>query len=136
MIPYLAGLPPEVYSGILEHVPRDERQQTTLSLTRAIPRSPVPLHHLFEYIRLKSAESVVQLYRRLRGCLEEPRWIKELSLETWSVDADVVVNLMALLSQLSRITLFIGPNFAPEHLEEMLEKPREALDYISLRFRP
>ncbi|KAG8219626.1 hypothetical protein J3R82DRAFT_581 [Butyriboletus roseoflavus] len=127
MIPYLAELPPEIYSGILERVPRDERQQTALSLTRAIPRSPVPLHHLFECIQLKSAESVVQLYRRLRGRLEEPHWIKEFSLETWSVDADVVVNLLAFLSRLSRITLFVGPNFAPEHLDEMLEKPREAL---------
>lgn len=136
MIPYLAELPPEIYSGILEHLSRDERQHTTLSLTRAIPLSPVPLYHLFEYIRLKSAESVVQLYCRLRGRLEEPSWIEEFSLETWSVDADVVVNLMALLSRLSRITLFIGPNFAPEHLEEMLEKPRETLHYISLRFRP
>lgn len=137
MIPYLAELPPEIYEGILAYIPRqDERQRTTLSLTRAIPHSPVPLRHLFERIRLKSAENVVQLYRRLRGCLEEPRWVGEFSLETWSVDADVVVNLVALLPQLSRITLFIGPNFAPEHLEEMLERPREGLSYISLRFRP
>ncbi|KAF8560163.1 hypothetical protein OG21DRAFT_1401545 [Imleria badia] len=136
MIPYFADLPPEIYDGILAHVPRDERQQTSLSLTRAIPRSPVPLHHLFECIRLKSAESVVQLYRRLRGRLEEPRWVQEFSLETWNVDADVVVNLVALFSRLSMIALFVGPNFAPEHMEEMLEKPREALSYISLRFRP
>ena len=136
MIPHLAELPPELYSGILTHVPREERQRTTLSLARAIPRSPVPLYHLFEYIRLKSAESVVLLYRRLRGRLEEPRWVQGFSLETWSVDADVVVNLVALLSHLSSITLFIGPNFAPEHMEEILEKPREALRYISLRFRP
>lgn len=136
MTPYLAELPPELYDGILVHLPRDERQQATLSLTRAIPRSPVPLHHLFECIRLKSAESVVQLYRRLRGRLEEPCWVKEFSLEAWSVDADVVVNLMALLSRLTAIALFVGPNFAPEHMEEVLEKPRETLSYISLRFRP
>ena len=136
MIPYLAELPPELYDGILTHVPRDERQQTTLSLTRAIPRSPVPLHHLFECIRLKSAESVVQLYRRLRGRVDEPLWVREFSLATWSVDADVVVNLVALFSRLSVITLFVGADFAPEHMEEMLEKPREVLNYISLRFRP
>ena len=78
----------------------------------------------------------MQLYCRLRGRLDEPCWVKEFSLETWSVDADVVVNLVALLSRLSTITLFVGPNFAPEHMEEMLEKPRETLSYISLRFRP
>lgn len=136
MIPYLAELPPETYTDILAYVPQEERQQTVLSLSRAIPRSPVPLHRLFEHVRLKSAERVVQLYRRLRGRLEEPCWVKSFSLETWSVDADVVVNLVALLSRLSRITLFIGPNFAPEHMEEVLKKPREPLQCISLRFRP
>ncbi|KAG6380991.1 hypothetical protein JVT61DRAFT_5386 [Boletus reticuloceps] len=135
MIPYLDELPPEIYDGILTHVPRGERQQTTLSLTRAIPRSPVPLRHLFECIRLKSAESVVHLYCRLRGRLEEPRWVNGFSLETWSVDADVVVNLVNLLPRLSRITLFVGSDFAPEHMEEILEKPREALSYISLLCR-
>ena len=78
----------------------------------------------------------MQLYRRIQGRLDESHWVKEFSLETWSVDADVVVNLVALLSRLSTITLFVGPNFAPEHTEEMLEEPREALSYVSLRFRP
>ncbi|KAF8140468.1 hypothetical protein EV363DRAFT_1207077 [Boletus edulis] len=77
MIPYLAQLPPDIYDGILTHVPRGERQQTTLSLTRVIPRFPVPLQHLFESIRLRSAESVVHLCR-LRGRLEESRWVNEL----------------------------------------------------------
>ncbi|KAF9245912.1 hypothetical protein BU15DRAFT_70971 [Melanogaster broomeanus] len=136
MIPYLAELPPEIYTAILTQVPREEQQQTVLSLTRAIPRSPVPLYHLFEYIRLKSAPSVVQLNSRLRGHVEEARWVKEFSLETWTVDADVIVNLLGLLPRLSSVTLFVGPNFAPEHMEEVLEKPRENLRYLSLRFRP
>ncbi|KIJ65046.1 hypothetical protein HYDPIDRAFT_39691 [Hydnomerulius pinastri MD-312] len=136
MIPYLAELPPEIYSSILAQVPRDDQQQTVLSLTRAIPRSPVPLYHLFEYIRLKGAESVVQLYRRLRASTEDTRWVKEFSLETWTVDADVVVNLLALLPRPCSIMLFVGPNIAPEHMEEILEKPREDLRHLSLRFRP
>ncbi|KAF8846165.1 hypothetical protein BDN67DRAFT_960856 [Paxillus ammoniavirescens] len=136
MIPYLAELPPEIYSGILAQVPRDEQQQTVLSLTRAIPRSPVPLYHLFECICLRSAHSVVQLYRRLRGRAEEVHWVKDFSLETWTVDADVVVNLLGLLPRLSSVALFVGPNFAPEHMETILEKPREYLRYLSLRFRP
>ncbi|KIK94103.1 hypothetical protein PAXRUDRAFT_12240 [Paxillus rubicundulus Ve08.2h10] len=136
MIPYLAELPSEIYSGILAQVPRDEQQQTVLSLTRAIPRSPVPLCHLFECIRLRSAHSVVQLYRRLRGHAEEVSWVKDFSLETWTVDAEVVINLLSLLPRLSNITLFVGPSFAPEHMEAILEKPREYLRYLSLRFRP
>lgn len=137
MIPYLAELPPEIYSAILTHVSTEERQQVVLSLTRAIPRSPVPQHHLFECtIRLKNAASVFQLYRRLRGCTREARWVRSISLETWTMDADIAVNLLSILPQLSKITLFVGPNFAPEHLEDILEKPRGDLRHLSLRFRP
>ncbi|KAH7885994.1 hypothetical protein F5I97DRAFT_1809443 [Phlebopus sp. FC_14] len=131
-----AELPAEIYSAILVQLPRDERQRTVLSLIRAIPRSPVPLYHLFESISLNSAQSVVQLYRRLRASADEARWVQELALETWTVDADVVVNLLGVLPRLSGISLFVGPNFAPEHLEELLAKPREGLRYLSLRFRP
>ncbi|KAI6153789.1 hypothetical protein BKA82DRAFT_4093995 [Pisolithus tinctorius] len=132
----LAELPSEIYSAILTQVPPDERQQAVLSLSRAIPQSPVPLHHLFECIRLKTSEGVFRLYRRVRGSPEEAGWVKSFALETWTVDADIVVNLASVLTRLRRITLFVGPNFAPEHLEEILKKPREDLLCLSLRFRP
>ncbi|KAI6047830.1 hypothetical protein EDC04DRAFT_2556271 [Pisolithus marmoratus] len=136
IITNLAELPPEIYSAILTQVPTDERQQTALSLSRAIPRSPVPLHHLFECIRLKTCESVFQLYRSVRGSTEKASWVRSFALEAWTVDADTVVNLLSVLTRLHRITLYVGPNFAPEYLEEILEKPREDLLYLSLRFRP
>lgn len=132
----LAELPLEIYSAILSQVPTHERQQASLSLSRAIPRSPVPLHHLFECICLKTPESVFQLYRRIRGSAEEVGWVRSFALETWTVDADILVNLLSILTRLRRITLFVGPNFAPEHLEEILEKPRGGLLYLSLQFRP
>ncbi|KAG6333897.1 hypothetical protein ID866_5182 [Astraeus odoratus] len=136
MGPKFTELPAEIYAAILAQAPTDERQQTTLSLTRAIPRSPVPLHYLFETVSLKAADNVFQLYRRLRGCTQDVRWVRSFSLKTWTVDADIVVNLVSILPCIERMTLFIGPSFAPEHLEEMLEKPREGLRYLSLRFRP
>lgn len=34
------------------------------------------------------------------------------------------------------MTLFFGPDFAPEHLEEIFEDPREKLKTLQLRFRP
>jgi hypothetical protein len=84
----------------------------------------------------------VQLYQRLRslpGALAIP-WVRELSLETWTVDADVVVNLVRLLqidtARVTTLSLFIGPNFAPEHLAEMFGRPIPHLRYISIRFRP
>lgn len=133
----LGSLPPELYTAILSHIPADSLQQTVLSLTRALPLSPIPLYHLFACIHLKHGDQVVQLYQLLRKALDQAAWVRVFTLETWQVDADVVVNLIRLLSQVVRsLTLFIGPNFAPEHLEEIFEKPMPKLRFISLRFRP
>lgn len=132
----LGSLPPELYSAILSSVTSQDRQSTTLSLTRALPVAPIPEFHLFTHIRLKRAEQVIQLYRRLRKARDEAGWVEGFALETWTVDADSVVNLVHLLFRVKEMALFIGPNFAPEHLEEMFETPRLSLQFISLRFRP
>lgn len=132
----LDGLPAELYSAIISHLPADSFQQDVLALTRAIPRSPVPLHHLFERIRLKHAQQAVQLYSRLRNATDERNWVKDFGIVTWTVDADVIVNLLGILPRISSLLLFVGPNFAPEHLEEIFHKPRDNLCFLSLRFRP
>ncbi|CCL98099.1 uncharacterized protein FIBRA_00093 [Fibroporia radiculosa] len=136
MVASIEALPPELYTAIIDYIPAQDVQQTVLSLTRAIPLSPIPLYHLFERVRLKYSDQVVHLYRRLRKSAEDAACVHHFSLETWKVDADVVVNLVAILPQLSHLSLFIGPNFAPEHLEEMFEDPMQGLKFISLRFRP
>ena len=136
MLASLKLLPSELYTAILLNVPANLLQQTVLSLTRALPFSPIPEYHLFTHIHLKHADQVVQLYRRLRKATDDASWVKELALETWTVDADVVVNLIDILPKVVYLTLFIGPNFAPEHLEEIFEVPRPDLQFISLRFRP
>ena len=133
---FLDDLPPELYAAILNHLPADSLQQDVLALTRAIPRSPVPIYLLFEHVRLKHAQQVVQLYRRLRNATEERNWVKDFGVITWTVDADVLVNLLEILPNISSLLLFVGPNFAPEHLEEMFHKPRQDLRFLSLRFRP
>jgi hypothetical protein len=132
----IATLPPELYSAILRNVPSFDFQQTVLSLTRALPYSPIPLYHLFEHIRLRHADQVVQLYLRLRKAAQDAEWVRSFSLETWTVDADVALNLIRLLSKLMRLELFIGPSFSPEHLEEMFGSPIIELRFLSLRFRP
>lgn len=137
-------LPTELYESILSHVPSSELQQTLLSVTRAIPLSPVPISHLFHSIRITYPARAVHLYRRLR-----PRktsdlsgnnaadLVKEFSVECWSVDAEIIVNLIHLLPKLQRLNIWIGPDsFTPEHLEEMFLKPFLELKYLSLRFRP
>ena len=132
----LGSLPPELYSAILSSVPSEIRQSTTLSLTRALPVAPIPEHHLFTHIHLKQAEQVIQLYQRLRKAKDDAGWIEGFVLDTWTVDADSAVNLVHLLFRVKEMILFIGPNFAPEHLEEMFEIPRLSLQFLSLRFKP
>ena len=150
-----AKLPIELYEVILLHVPSRDLQYTTLSISRALPFSRVVLlHHLFHSIRITRPEQAIHLYRRLRlrnrptlkpglnGLEEatpdkEASWIQELFIESWSIDADVVLNLIKLIPRLDLLDLWIGPNnFTPEHLEELFEKPIPGLTYLSLRFRP
>jgi hypothetical protein len=132
----LRSLPPELYTAILNNLPVTSLQQTVLSLTRALPLSPIPQYHLFTHVHLKHSDQVVQLYRRLRKAIDSASWVKELSLETWTVDADLMVNLVNILPRITDLTLFIGPNFTPEHLQEIFETPKPTLQFISLRFRP
>jgi hypothetical protein len=77
------------------------------------------------------------LYRRLHNATsDEKNWVKDFGVVTWTVDADVLVNLLGILPRISSLLLFVGPNFAPEHLEEIFDKPRQDLRLLSLRFRP
>lgn len=147
-------LPVELYDAIFSYVEPSDLQHTMLAVTRAIPFAAVPLQHLFRSLQLKRPEQTIQLYNRIRprnargkarrqvtegsNSAEQPvAWVKELAVKTWTVDADVLINLVRLLPNLQSLTLWIGPtNFAPEHLEELLTQPLEHLRYLSLRFRP
>lgn len=149
----LDTLPAELYDAVLSHLPEDSLSTTILALTRAIPKCPVPVDKLFETIRLSSAERFSQLHRRLRGSSgsildggsvarlhPDARFIKELRLESWNVDPQVVINLLALLSEphanIKRMTIWVGPNFGPENLEDILQRPRTNLETLEVRFRP
>ncbi|RDB28459.1 hypothetical protein Hypma_016032 [Hypsizygus marmoreus] len=144
-------LPTELYSAILSHVPSNALQQTVLSLTRALPLSPIPQHHLFESIRILHPDQAVRLNHRLRSgrrkqdknssgnqnTFDASGLIRKFSVETWQVDADVLINLIRMLPNLESLILWIGPsNFAPEHLEELFLNRMPNLRYLSLRFRP
>ncbi|SJL06403.1 uncharacterized protein ARMOST_09739 [Armillaria ostoyae] len=145
-------LPTELYSDILSHVPEPSLQMTTLSLSRAIPYSPVPLQVLFNHIRLTHPDQVFQLYRRLRTTATSDdnstsihvdpaaSGVRSFSLETWVADANVVINLVGLLTEIRKLTLWVGPkNFTPEDLEELITKLKrdmKQLRVLELRFRP
>lgn len=136
------NLPGDLYECILSHIPSSDLQKTVLAVTRAIPLSPVPLSSLFRSIRITYPPQAICLYRRLRLSKglsgdEAAAWVKDFSVESWSVDADVILNVVRLLPRLQTLNVWIGPdNFTPEHLEELFLKPFVELKHLSLRFRP
>lgn len=133
----LDSLPPELFATILSHVPSWDLQQTSLSLSRAIRYSAIPASIIFECTRLTYPDQAVRLDHHLRASPDSIRWIREFSLDTWTADPDVVINLIKKLTRLRSLSLWIGPSsFAPEHLLELLETPIAGLEYLSLRFRP
>lgn len=137
MFASLAHLPTELYSAILNNVPEENLQKTVLSLTRVFPFSPIPLYYLFRCIRITHGDQAILLQKRLRTDRDAASWIELFSVETWDVDADVAINIVRILPNLSSLSIWIGPsNFAPEHLEEMFARSMRKLGYLSLRFRP
>lgn len=117
-------LPPEIYAAIIDQLEEADVQSTLLSLTRAIPYSPVPRHRLFQRIIITKRDQLGPLYARIRphkDDTEQPcKWIQVFSLEIWTADAEMVLDVLALLPNLHTLTIWIGPkNFAPEHLEEL-----------------
>lgn len=51
-------------------------------------------------------------------------------------DSNILVNLVDAFPHLRQIDLNVGPLFAPEHLEELVERERNRLERLSLRFNP
>ncbi|KAJ7687406.1 hypothetical protein B0H17DRAFT_1013105 [Mycena rosella] len=135
----LSSLPPELYSAIIEQITSECLQQSLLSLTRALPSAPIPLHFLFQSVTFTRSEQAPSLIRRLLkpDGGEVALYVQELSLHNqWTVDAEVMVNLLRKLPKLRSLSLCIGTNFAPEHLKAIFERPLPELKYLSLRFRP
>lgn len=146
----LDDLPGELYSAIIEQLPEEDYQFTTVSLIRALPHCSVSNHHLYTRIRIGKPEQAVACYLHIRKLkneykddIDDPRcpltWIRSLSVESWSVDADVVLNMVSMLprAHLKSFNLWIGANnFNPEHLEEMFGKSFDNLKYLGIRFRP
>ncbi|KAK4683465.1 hypothetical protein P7C73_g6797, partial [Tremellales sp. Uapishka_1] len=62
--------------------------------------------------------------------------VRSFTMESWNGDADILNNALRCLPRLNIIMLNIGTNFAPEHLEEMFEDPRDEMRRLEIRFRP
>jgi len=91
--PISSRLPPEIYSAILDEVDEEHLKATALALTRALPRSPVPQHHLFRNIILTRPLQVISLWKRLArpGDGIDASLTTRFSLKGWGADADVLI---------------------------------------------
>ena len=132
----LTDLPVELFYDIISYFEPEDLTSSLLSLSRALPSFAIPTYRLFENIRLKHAHQVTKLYLRLRNAPEDAARVRTFSLECWTVDADVFFNLAALLPSVTQLGMYVGPNFSPEHLEEIFHHPKATLVELSLRFRP
>ncbi|EUC57339.1 hypothetical protein RSOL_218970 [Rhizoctonia solani AG-3 Rhs1AP] len=142
-MPNLSDLPADVYAVILSHVPPPERQRAVLNLSRALPRSPVPTSQIYNHIIVYTPTAVFDLYKHFRrrkdheAELYNPsELVKSISVRAWVVDADLVVNLLALLPSVPVMQMCIGTTYSPEHLHDIFARPRLALRTLQLRFKP
>ncbi|KAJ7292913.1 hypothetical protein C8J57DRAFT_10055 [Mycena rebaudengoi] len=136
----IALIPPELYALITRQIDERDLQQSLLALSRALPSTPIPLDLLFERVTItRGSEQAIQLTRRLLQPDGEDAatHVQHFCLQDeWTIDAEVTVNLLRKLPNLRSLSLCIGTNFAPEHLEAILKRPMAHLQYLSLRFRP
>jgi hypothetical protein len=137
----LAHLPTELYSAIVHHLEidsRDDREfsRSMLALSRAIPRAPLALDALFRQIVIRTPQQAQMLFMRLTRDSTPASQVKLFRYECFEADADIVISLLKLLQSITDLTLVLGPNFAPEHLEKLFSSPRTNLESLSLRFRP
>jgi len=132
-------LPAELWLSVLSYIPPNVLQQTTLSLTRALPRSSISQRPLFEHVVITEAIQILQLFLRLKNSgnrKDELKWVRTFVMKVWDVDANVLINLLDVLPCLEELHLRIGPAFTPEHVQELLKKPKPSLRVLNIRLRP
>lgn len=97
----IASLPPELYTAILDHVELSRLQATSLAISRALPHSAIPMHHLFKSVTIRTRQQVILLMKRLVFGREkgkaEANWVRYFDFRGWDVDADVL-NKWAIVS--------------------------------------
>jgi len=137
----LGDIPSELFAYILQFLDPTELQSTTCRLAQVFPGS-IPKDLIFHFVRIVHPPQLVRLFLRLRQPDKPAKWIKEMSIETWQIDADIAIGVIRQLSSLQSLKLRIGPNnFTPEHLQELLEMKAghniwPQLEHLEIRFRP
>ncbi|CCA69983.1 hypothetical protein PIIN_03923 [Serendipita indica DSM 11827] len=140
-MPRLDQLPEELYQAILESIDDDkERKSVAIALIRSIPRSPVPRRFLYYQVNLSTSENVLTFYHHLRSCggvaSKEASWVHSLHSESWTVEAQILANVLELVPNLGHLSIHVGATFAPEHVDDIFQRPRPALRTLNIVFKP
>lgn len=89
---------------------------------------------------LYTPSSVLSLYRHIRKCggatSKEAKWVQRFESRVWTADGQILADLLGLLPNLGSLSLNVGTTFAPEHLDDIFQRPRPELVSLELRFRP
>lgn len=100
----------------------------------------IPQRCIYHHVILKDPSNVLKLYQHLRKrgghASREVGWIYNLESKSWSVDAQILADLISLLPNLEVLSIDVGTTFAPEHLDEIFRVPRPNLISLNLVFRP
>lgn len=150
------NLPLELLDYVLSLVPPSQLQHTTLALLSAL-QLPISLAALFRHLRLTRSGQSWQLAQLLhhpshsdfrssvrtvvvqawRCVLSSQLTIAELILPHRD-DPQLLANLLGSFPRVTALAMTVGPLFAPEQLEELLERPkwRSAIEQLSFRFNP
>ncbi|KAL1411811.1 hypothetical protein Q8F55_002778 [Vanrija albida] len=137
----LATLPPELVDHILSHVPPRQRQRAALALARVLRHHDPATRHVWAHVPVSSPAQVMPLWRRLMAEQGKPRGggapvVRTFGMESWRGDADILNNALRCMPSLNTLLVNVGTNFAPEHLQEMFERPRPEMERMEMRFRP
>ncbi|KAG8825581.1 hypothetical protein FRC17_008611, partial [Serendipita sp. 399] len=130
-----------IFSDILEcFCDLKERSHVVLALSLALPRSPVPRRWLYYEIDLHTPRSALLLYKHLRSKggakSTEASWVHAVHSNSWTVDAQILADLLEMLSNVEEVSINIGTTFSPEHSDGIFAIPRPTLKSLSLTFRP
>ena len=134
----LTSLPPELILCILAFVPSIDLQQTTIPLLHILSYPFVPdwCRSPFYNVHFKSHESVIKLFEHLQRIPSDATLVQKFSLATWTLDANVAVDLILMLPNLKWLDLYNCASFYPWEMERVLEEPIPNLRYFSFRHRP
>ncbi|KAM0788672.1 hypothetical protein ACM66B_002770 [Microbotryomycetes sp. NB124-2] len=94
---------------------------------------------LWRHLLITRERQAWQCMLELNKRPEQLRYVRTVTVDSvWRDDPQMIVNLVRMPPMAWSINLCIGPLFAPEHLDELLDKPawKKAVEQCWFRFNP